>query len=106
MRKGQKYAPIIDMLARDLTSILNPLPFTKLGLDLLGPFPTEIYQKKCLIVGVDYFTKWIEVEALSNISEHNVRKFIWKNIITRFFIPKALVMDHGRRFDNFPLTMA
>lgn len=93
--KCQKYAPVINLPARDLTPILNPLPFAQWGLDLLEPFPTATYQKNYLVVGVDYFTKWIEAEALSNISEHSVRKFIWQNIITRFGIPKVLVMDHA-----------
>ncbi|XP_021732714.1 uncharacterized protein LOC110699530 [Chenopodium quinoa] len=61
------------------------------------------YQKRWLIVSIDYFSKWIEAEAASNITEQTVRKFIWQNIITRFGIPKVFVFDHGRQFDNLPL---
>ena len=101
--KCQKYAPVIHQPARDLQPILNPLPFAQWGLDILGPFPEAVYQKKWLIVGVDYFSKWIEAEAASNITEQTVRKFIWQNIITRFGIPRVFVFDHGRQFDNLPL---
>ncbi|XP_021727187.1 uncharacterized protein LOC110694321 [Chenopodium quinoa] len=59
--------------------------------------------KKWLIVGIDYFSKWIEAEAASNITEQTVRKFIWQNIITRFGIPKVYVLDHERQFDNLLL---
>ncbi|XP_021771681.1 uncharacterized protein LOC110735803 [Chenopodium quinoa] len=101
--KCQKFAPVIHRPSRDLQPILNPLPFAQWGLDILGPFPEAPYQKKWLIIGIDYFSKWIEAEAASNITEQTVRKFIWQNIITRFGIPKVFVFDHGRQFDNLPL---
>ena len=31
----------------------------------MGPFPTVITQLKFLVVDVDYFTKWVEVEVLA-----------------------------------------
>ena len=35
----------------------------------MGPFPTAMRQLKFLIVGIDYFTKWVEAEALATIME-------------------------------------
>ena len=64
-------------------------------MDILGPFKPGCYQKKFIIVAFDYFTKWIEAEALSSITETRVQKFIWKNIITRFGLPRVLVFDKG-----------
>ncbi|XP_021745100.1 uncharacterized protein LOC110711036 [Chenopodium quinoa] len=101
--KCQKFAPVIHRPSRDLQPVLNPLPFAQWGLDILGPFPEAPYKKKWLIVGIDYFSKWVEAEAASNITEQTVRQFIWQNIITRFGIPKVFVFDHGRQFDNLPL---
>ena len=49
---------------------------------------------------MDYFTKWVEVEALATITEKNVRSFIWKNIIYKYGIPKVLVSNKGKQFDN------
>ena len=57
-------------------------------------------QLKFLIVGINYFTKWVEAEALATITEKNVRSFIWKSIICRFGIPRVLVSDNGKQFDN------
>ena len=37
----------------------------------MGPFPTVVRQLKFLVVGIDYFTKWVEVEALATITEKN-----------------------------------
>ncbi|XP_021722886.1 uncharacterized protein LOC110690375 [Chenopodium quinoa] len=101
--KCQKFAPVIHQPAQELQPVLSPLPFAQWGLDILSPFSDAAYQKKWLIVGVDYFSKWIEAEAASNITKQTVRKFIWQNIITRFGIPKVFFFDHGRQFDNLPL---
>ena len=42
----------------------------------------------------------MEAEPLANITQHNVKNFAWKNIVCRFGVPKALVFDNGRQFDN------
>ena len=55
---------------------------------------------KFLVVGIDYFTKWVEAEPLANITQQNVKNFVWKNIVCRFRVPKVLVSDNGRQFDN------
>ena len=62
----------------------------------MGPFPTAIRQLKFLVVGIDYFTKWVEAEALATITEKNIRSFIWKNIICRYRIPKMLVSNNRK----------
>jgi len=36
---------------------------------------------------------------MASITENEVRKFIWKNIITRFGVPKVMIFDNGRQFD-------
>ena len=66
----------------------------------MGPFPTALRQLKLLVVGIDYFTKWVEAEALATITEKNVRGFVWRCIICRFGIPKVLVSDNRKQFDN------
>ena len=42
----------------------------------MGPFPIVIRQLKFLMVGIDYFTKWLEAKALATITEKNVRSFV------------------------------
>ena len=42
----------------------------------MGPFPTAVRQLKFLVVGIDYFTKWVEAEALATITEKNIRSFV------------------------------
>jgi len=66
----------------------------------MGPFPIAIKQLKFLIVDIDYFTKWVEAEALVIITEKNVQNFVWRNIFCRYGIPKVLVSDNRKQFDN------
>ena len=79
--------------------VLNPLsspwPFAQWGLDIIGPFPKAVGNKKYLIVGTDYFTKWVEAEPLANIRDVDAKRFVWKSIVTRFGIPYVLISDNG-----------
>jgi len=53
---------------------------------------------KYLVVDIEYFTKWIEVELVVQITTHTIQHFVWKNIVCRFGIPKRLVSDNGTQF--------
>ena len=69
-------------------------------MDYVGPFPKAAGNKKYLLVGTDYFTKWVEAEPLANIRDVDVKKFLWENIVTRFGIPHTLISDNGLQFDS------
>ena len=49
---------------------------------------------------MDYLTKWAEAEPLATITEQKIHNFVWRAIICRFGIPRALVSDNGKQFDN------
>ena len=66
----------------------------------MDPFSTGVRQLKFLVVGIDYFSKWVEAKALATTMERNVRSFVWRNIIYRFKIPRVLVFDNGKLFNN------
>ena len=55
---------------------------------------------KFLLIAIDYFTKWVEAEALATITEAKVQNFVWKNIVCRFRIPRTIISDNGRQFDS------
>ena len=98
--KCQRFSNIIRQPTEELTLMTAPWPFAQWGLDIMGPFPTAIRQLKFLVVGIDYFTKWVEAKALVTITEKNIRSFILRCIICRFGIPRVLVSDNGKQFDN------
>ena len=74
--KCQRFSIIIRKPTKELTPMMAPWPFAQWGLDIMGPFPTTIRQLKFLVVGIDYFTKWVEVEALATITEKSIRSFV------------------------------
>ena len=96
--KCQKFGNVQRLPSNWLQTIVATLPFDKWGMDLLDPFPAASGQQRFLIVAIDYFTKWIEAEPLASITDKQVQKFIWRNIITRFGVPRSLVSDNGRQF--------
>ena len=96
----QEHAKISRLPSELLTSITSPWPFQQWGLDILGPLPIGKGQCKFIIVAVDYFTKWAEAEPLVTITEQKIRNFVWRAIICRFDIPRALVPNNGKQFDN------
>ncbi|XP_056691833.1 uncharacterized protein [Spinacia oleracea] len=65
--KCQRFAHLIHRPAHPLTPILSPVPFAKWGMNLLGPYTAAPGGRRYVIVVVDYFTKWVEAEALKNI---------------------------------------
>ena len=83
-----------------LNPVSSPWPFAQWGLDILSPFPRATGNHRFVLVAVDYFTKWAEAEALANIRDMDVKKFVWKNIVTRFGVPNSLISDNGLQFDS------
>ena len=66
----------------------------------MGPFPKVVGNKKYLLVDTDYFTKWVEAKPLANIRDVDAKRFVWKNIVTRFGVPHVLISDNSLQFDS------
>ncbi|XP_065633667.1 uncharacterized protein LOC136069281 [Quercus suber] len=96
----QRFAPHIYQPGGTLNPLSSPWPFAQWGLDIVGPFPKAAGNKKYLLVGTDYFTKWVEAEPLANIRDVDVQRFVWKSIVTRFGVPCILISDNGLQFDS------
>ncbi|XP_075675066.1 uncharacterized protein LOC142644311 [Castanea sativa] len=90
----QKFAPNIHQPE----GVLNPLsslwPFAQWGLDIVGTFPKVARNKKWLLVGTDYFTKWVKTEPLVNIRDMDAKRFVLRIDIQLRLIPKE--MDRPR----------
>jgi hypothetical protein len=98
--KCQRFANLLHSPPVELVPMTAPWPFAQWGLDIMGPFPIGRRQLKFLVVAIDYFTKWVEAEPLATITERNIQNFIWKAVICRFGIPRVLVSDNGKQFNN------
>jgi len=74
------------------------MAFPYLGIDILGHFPLALRQMEYFIIAIEYFTKWIEVELVVQITTHKVQHFVWKNIVRCFGVPRHLVSNNGTQF--------
>ena len=98
--KCQRFKNVQRLPAERLTTITSPWPFAQWEIDIISPLPQGKGQVKFLLIAIDYFTKWVEVEALATITEARIRSFVWKNIICRFGIPRKIISNNGQQFDN------
>lgn len=94
----QRNGRLIHKPAEELGTMFSPYPFDKWGIDIVGKFPTTPGGKKFMFVAMDYFTKWVEVEAVVKITEPVIRKFLWKNIRCQYGIPRVLISDNDAQF--------
>jgi transposase InsO family protein len=53
-----------------------------------------------LIVAVDYYTKWIELEPLASIASIKVHNFVFRQFIYCFCIPTEVISDNGTQFTD------
>jgi len=72
---------LVSCTPEELQSIHSPWPFHTWGINILGPFPLAIRQKKYLVVDIEYFTKWIKAKLVAQITAHKAQNFVWKNIV-------------------------
>ncbi|XP_028078737.1 uncharacterized protein LOC114280559 [Camellia sinensis] len=75
-------------------------PFAQWGLDIVGLLARGTRNRRFFIAATNYFTKWVEVEALASIKEADTKRFVLKNVVVRFVIPLVLIADNGTQFDG------
>jgi hypothetical protein len=65
---------------------------------MVGPLPTVQGNYMYAIVAVEYFTKWVDVKPLVNITSSSIKKFFWQSIICHFRVPRKITVDNGKQF--------
>nr|GEX18121.1 reverse transcriptase domain-containing protein [Tanacetum cinerariifolium] len=68
------------------------------GIDFMGPFPSS-RGNRCILVAVDYLSKWVEAKALPTNDARVVVKFL-KSLFALFGTPRAIISDRGTYFCN------
>lgn len=96
--KCQIHADLVRAPSHTLTA---PWQFSMWAFDIIGPFTKTVENTNrpaFILTATEYYTKWAEAEAFTEIKASTVVKFIMKNIIARFEVPKILVTDNGPQF--------
>ena len=61
----------------------------------MEPFLRAIGNRKWLFIGTNYITKWVEAKPFANIRDMDAKRFILRNIVTRFGVPYTLISNNG-----------
>jgi hypothetical protein len=69
------------------------------GIDIVKLSPAQ-GNYTFVVVAVEYFTKWIEAKPLTNVSSASIKKFFWQNIICHYSVPRRIIVDNAKYFDN------
>ena len=72
------------------TTRMPERPWQDLALDLLGPMPTG----ESLLVLVDYFSRWVEVDVIKSTSSEAIIKCLDREF-SRYGVPNTLRSDNG-----------
>ncbi|RDX97776.1 Gypsy retrotransposon integrase-like protein 1, partial [Mucuna pruriens] len=99
--KCQTYADHINMAPSTLHNLTSPWPFSMWGIDVIGPIePKASNGHRFILVAINYFTKWVEVNSYSTMTRSMVVKFIKKDIICRYGLPAHIITNNGTNLNN------
>ena len=63
----------------------------------MGPFVTS-FGHDCILLAVDYVSKWIEAISTRTNDHRTVVKFLKENIFSRFGMPRVIISAGGSIF--------
>lgn len=75
-------------------------PFDRVGVDCMGPLTLSDSGNKYIVVFIDYFTKYIEAFATSDITAQTIAKLFVQKIVCRHGAPTILQSDRGTDFTS------
>ena len=71
------------------------------GMDVIGPIsPKASNGHRFIFVVIDYFTKWVEAASYASVTRSVICKFLKKEIICRYGIPKRIISDNANNLNN------
>jgi hypothetical protein len=75
-------------------------PFERIVIDVAGPFPRSDQGNRCILISMDYFTKWPEAYAIPHQEASTVGEVLVNKFFYRFGIPWELHSDQGHNFES------
>jgi hypothetical protein len=101
----QKFVGKEKFYVMPLQPVLPDFPFSKWGLDFIGPInPSSSVGHIFILTTTDYFTSGLK-QFLSNMHKMSkVISFLESNIFSRFGLPIEIISDNGPTFISGKLT--
>ena len=79
-------------------------PMDHLGVDIMGPLPLGHKGNKYIQVITDYFTKWVEIQAIPDMTAATCAEHLVDAVVSRFRSPLSLHSDQGRNNESRIIT--
>ena len=71
------------------------------GIDVIGATePKASNGHRFILVASDYFTKWVEAASYASVTRNVVIRFIKKEIICRYGLPRKIITDNAANLNN------
>ena len=83
-----------------LGSMRTGAPMERLGIDILGPFPTTERLNRYILTVICHFTKWVEIFPIQNESAESCARVLVNEVISRYGCPIEIHTDQGRNFQS------
>jgi hypothetical protein len=96
----QKFSHKMKAPAQPVQLIAPSWPLQRWGIDIVSKSTLAHGNYTFTVVAVEYFTKWVEVKPLTNVSSALIKKFFWQNIICRYGVSRRITIDNTKYFDN------
>jgi hypothetical protein len=81
--------------------LIAPLwPLQRWGIDIVKKLTPAPGNYTFVAAAIEYFTKWIEVIPLTNVSSTSIKTFFWQNIICCFGVPRQITFNNSTYFDS------
>ena len=97
--KCQRFAPMSKSHLEELITMTNLWPFAVWGIDLICQLPKGKGVAQYAVVVIDYFRKWVGIEALASITPLKIKNFVYRNIVCQYGVPHTIISDNGKQFD-------
>ena len=71
------------------------------GMDVIRPITLKASNgHKLIFVVIDNFMKWVEATSYANVTRSVVCKFIKREVICQYRLPKCIISDNALNFNN------
>jgi hypothetical protein len=97
----QKFGSIQRVPTSAMNPIIKPWLFRGWAIDPIKKiYPLSSKGQKFLLVGTDYFTKWVEAIPIKTVTSGNMSGFVNEHIVYQFGIPQTITTDQGSQFTS------
>ena len=99
--KCQAFTNNVNAPPIPLNILAAPWPFSMWGIHVIGAIdPKASNGHRFILVSIDYFTKWVKAASYPSVTRSVVIKFIKKEIICRYGLPKKIINDNATNLNN------